>query len=607
MKNYTLILGALLCFPCPVSAGGVPELIFKSGFEGKEACAIFDGFGDDLIIPTITISGDFTLNGGAFPASEYDDAIISLRHRQTGDIFEIGNTHDQNYTVPVVTGRYDILYSMETPGDFVPRNTGAVLQEDIELNTSGTLDIEVTSFMVGGDMLLNGVAFPGVQYDDAEIHLQGELTGTLELAETRFQSYADVPVLPGNYEVRYRVQTPGDTVPHNTWGRAGLVNITGNNPNLDINVNSIELTGSFSHNGVLMPAAQNEDGHFYLETDQGDRVLLDNSHEQTYTRNVLSGKYHVYWELETPSANLPKNLRARISSNTDIGSGTLNINMESHAISGDYLQNGSPFTNNVSHTAQLLLRDAADGEETLLGYSHEGSYNHRLVEASYDVIYKHIQGTEVPGNLAAVVDRFNIKIDAVMDIAIVAANFGAQIYLDEVLFPADNAQMAFVFLQNPDDSADRVLVGITPQQTLTARAITGTYDVYYNYQSGDQIPVNQDALIFSGAGVSIFAPWPPINGGLQLEVDSQVLNGDFYRNDASPPASQYDDGFVDLRIGQDTSVFGNTHDQSYGIRLIKLEEDTIYPLFYRNQTPGEFMPINGDTPIGCFLYEPLPL
>lgn len=607
MNKRTALLTFMLVLSGSASGGGNPELIFKSGFEGKEACVILDGLGDFISIPVITITGDFLLNGGAFPANEFDDGVIYLRHRETGDIIPLGETKELSYSINIVPGRYDVLYTVQSPGANVPHNVDAVVMENVALTISGTFDIEITSYLIGGDMLLNGGEFPAVEYDDGVLYLHSELLGTVRLGDSKDRDYGNVPVLPGEYEVRFQVQSPGDTVPHNTWGRSGLVSVSGDNANLDVNVTTIALGGSFSQNGVLMPAAENNDGNFYLETDAGDRVLLGNSHDQTYTRNVIPGKYHVYWELESQGGGMPFNPRARISSNVDINSGTLNINMLSHTISGDYLQNGAPFTNDVAHTARIMLKDLVDGQETEIGFTHEGSYSHRLVDASYDVIYRYIQGTTIPGNLAAVIDRFNVKNNAVLDVAVVAANFGAQVNLDGALFPADNAQLAYISLRNPNDPADGVFVGITPQQTLAARALVGTYDVYYLYQGGDQIPVNKNALIYSGATVNLLMPWPPINGGLQLEVQSRILNGQFLRNNALAPGFEYDDGWVDMSLGGESLRFGNTHDQSYSVRVIKPEENVIYPLHYEAESRGDTMPENGDVPFGCFLYEPVPL
>jgi hypothetical protein len=114
------------------------------------------------------------------------------------------------------------------------------------------------------------------------------------------------------------------------------------------------------------------------------------------------------------------------------------------------------------------------------------------------------------------------------------------------------------------------------------------------------------ARIYTGLEVIPQIASPPAGVSFQLEVSSLILNGQFYRNDALTPASQYDDGLVELRSDRDTASFGNTHDQSYSVRLVKPKEKTIYPLFYGSQTPGALMPINTDAPIGCFLYETSP-
>jgi hypothetical protein len=174
MRNLLISLLLLLAPALPSQAGAPQaEQVFLSGFEDIEACETFDASGDTIIVPVINITGDFTLNGQQFPDSEYDDAVFSLRDLSTGNVFELGNSHDLSYSANVVPGRYDVIYSVETSGDYVPRNVGAVLMANISLYQSGTLDIDVTAYTLSGNLLHNGVAFPDSEYDDGIVYLSG--------------------------------------------------------------------------------------------------------------------------------------------------------------------------------------------------------------------------------------------------------------------------------------------------------------------------------------------------------------------------------------------------------------------------------------------------
>jgi len=594
----------VLEFACmgPVAAGVLPEIIFDSSFEGIEACVVFDGLGDAVIIPRVAIGGAFTLNGRDFPLSEYDDATFSLRDRTTGNAFEIGNSHDMTYSIAIVPGHYDVLYSVETPGANVPRNIGAVIMEDVELSSNGTLDIDVTAHLLSGDFLHNGVAFPASEYDDANIFLDGELAGRVELGNTHDQSYADVPVLPGNYDIRYQLETPGDTTPWNEWGLVGTAEVVGN-ADLDVNVQSVELSGNFTHKGSPMPASQYDDGNFYLETESGDRVFLDNSHNGGYQKFVIDGNYAIYWELETPGDTVPFNTRARLGNNVPIGSGNLDINIDSYSVTGDFTLNGNPFPASIQHRAQIVFRDQVTGTDNVLAGTEEGGYTHWVVRSAYDIVYKHVEGDQVPENKEAVLGSVVIKNPAVVDVDVEARLFGAPVYHNGVLFPADQSQIANIWLRNPDN-ADRVQLGRVSQQNVSALVIPGTYDVYYGYLSGDAIPRNTMARIQQG--VVVDPPGPVIlGGGLQFDVNSTLINGNMYVNDVSPPASEYDDGLVELRRQEDTVLIGNTHDQSYELRVIRDPAWSLFDLHYGVETIGDNMPWNGDARLGCIVLDPI--
>jgi len=92
MRNmlFTLSVTLVVLVASPLQAGGVPDKIFESSFEFGEQCKVFGGLNDAIIVPVIEVTGNFTLNGGNFPASEYDDGVFSLRHRLTGDGAENG-------------------------------------------------------------------------------------------------------------------------------------------------------------------------------------------------------------------------------------------------------------------------------------------------------------------------------------------------------------------------------------------------------------------------------------------------------------------------------------------------------------------------------------
>lgn len=610
MQKILVALSSILvlAFTALLQAGGVPEKIFESSFEFDEQCQIFGGLNDIIIVPTIALTGNFTLNGGNFPASEYDDGVFSLRDRVTGDVFELGNSHDGGYAVNIVPGRYDVVYSVETFTQLPalsPRNTEAVVMENVGLFASGPLDIDLTTHTISGDFLLNGAAFPVSEYDDGLIFLDSPDLGRLQLGETKIGTFSDVAVLAGSYEIRYQVQSSLTVSPWNEWGFVSLLDVSGNANGLVIDVTSIELTGSFTHNGQVMPVSEFDDGNFYLETDDGDRVLLGSSHSGGYTKNVIPGKYDAWWELESLGATVPSNPRARVGSNLNVASGTLNIDMLSATLSGDFSLNESPFPNTIQNTGRIVLRDIDSAVDTELELTASGSYEKNLVRGTYDIVYQHLQGDEVPQNKNAIIEEgLSVKIPATVNINVPARLFSASVYHNGALFPAAQSEIANILLRNTN-TGDQALLGKTSQQNLSVLVVPGAYDVYYAYLNGVEIPTNSMARFQENLVISPVGPVIQGGGGTQLLVESTVVSGNMLLNDAPMPASEYDDGNLRLQQAEDTVLLGNTHDQSYQVRLLTQPEKTVYWIHYAVETLGDNIPGNGDARFMCVLFDPI--
>jgi len=605
MRRTVIVLTWIFVFTEALHAGGLPDVIFNSSFEGIEACTTFDGLNDTIMVRSVNISGEFTHNGEAFPVTEYDDGVFSLRDRVTGDVLELGNSHDLNYSANIIPGRYDVMYSVESPGDTVPLNTGAVVMQDVALFADDTLDINLTSYQISGDFLHNGVSFPASEYDDGIMFLDGPLGGRLEVGETKWQSFADVVVLAGDYEIRYQVEQ-ADTVPWNEWGLVGDLVVSGNLNALNIDVQSVELSGQFKHNGQLMPATEYDDGNFYLETATGDRAFLENSHSVSYQKYVILGNYDIYWELESPGDTVPFNQRARIGGNVPIATGKLDINMSSFDVSGSFTLNGGAFPVTEQNTGQIVLRDQVTGTENVLALTKDGAYDHKVVRSAYDIVYQHLQGQQVPQNKNAHLSSVVVKSAATLDVNVTSRLFSAPVYHNGELFPVSQQQVANMLLRNPDNE-DLAFLGKTSLQNLSALVVPGTYDVYYSHLNGDEIPRNTMARIIQG--LIIDPPGPVLQGGgggVQLHVNSVSITGQMLLNDGPMPVSEFDDGLLSLRRETDTVLLGNTHDQSYQVRVVDQDDWAEFLIHYGVETFGATIPRNGDAQLMCILLDPIP-
>ncbi len=603
MQIKLILMTGIFMVSAPLYAGVDPDLIMQSGFEFDEGCSIFDGFNDRVDIRSVTIRGDLKLNGQFFPLSEYDDALFSLRDRTTGDVFEFANSHDLDYEINVVAGNYDVLYSVQTPGPTVPKNINAVVISNVGLWADQTLNINLTSHMLSGTFQHNGAAFPQSEYDDALIYLDSAVLGTAEVGNTHDQTFSDVVVLAGNYEVRYQLQSPGETVPWNQWGFVGLRNINSNNANLNLNIQSINVSGSLKHNNVAMPASEYDDGLFYMETSSGDRVLLENSHSQSYSKRIILGSYDVFWELQTQGDTVPFNKRARVMSNVNLQTNPHNINMTSVPISGNFTLNGAAFSNSVQQTGQMVLRDLVAEADNVLSLTTAGTYSKKVIAGSYDIVYQHMQGELVPQNKNAVLYK-NVSMNSasVININVISKLHIANVYHNGVLFPASADNMGNIIYRN-DGSGDYLVLGKTSQQNFSVRIIPGTYDGYYSHLTGSLVPQNKMARFKQNIVVPVPGP-SLVEIATILQIDSMQVSGLFNLNDAIPPVSQYDDGLVSLKWEEDSVLLGNTHDGSYLVRLIKNPSWNYFWASYGVQTKGPKMPINNDARLHCVKIVP---
>jgi hypothetical protein len=114
----------------------------------------------DVDVPVATLGVTFTLDGGAFPASAYENAIFSFRPVGGGSEVPFGESHDGSATVRLVPGTYDIFYSLDAGGSVVPANRHALVRAGLAVAGTTNIAIDVTSVQARFTGQLDGAAFP---------------------------------------------------------------------------------------------------------------------------------------------------------------------------------------------------------------------------------------------------------------------------------------------------------------------------------------------------------------------------------------------------------------------------------------------------------------
>ena len=122
-------------------------------------------------VTSVFSEGDFTLNGGAFPLSQYENGQISLADSSNNQAI-LGNSYSGSYQAYLVAANYNSQYKHLQGGNLVPVNDGNNIATALPLMNDQVLDIDVTAYSVRFVFTLDTVAFPASEYDDAVFYLQ---------------------------------------------------------------------------------------------------------------------------------------------------------------------------------------------------------------------------------------------------------------------------------------------------------------------------------------------------------------------------------------------------------------------------------------------------
>jgi hypothetical protein len=194
----------------------------------------------DIDIPATTVSGRVTVNGAGHTGSASADGEPSLALiGATGSQARLSSLDDSSFSVLVIPGTYDLYYLhylIGNPGTRVPINTKALLKKGIVVGTSSlALDIDVPAVTVSGAFTINGAAVPfssdvGVGRLTLD-GLDGD-SGTLAFTASDSTNPSDVArgafselVIPGSYELSYRVYRAGPKIPGNSRVDLGAFNV----------------------------------------------------------------------------------------------------------------------------------------------------------------------------------------------------------------------------------------------------------------------------------------------------------------------------------------------------------------------------------------------
>lgn len=561
-------------------------------------------------VSSAVVTPSYSLNGGAFPISEYNDGNFVLRSTtETDDITLLGSSHDANPApVRVVQDSYDVLFRHET-GNAVPQNVDTPVQSAGLINADSPLAVAVTSWMVTPVFAHNAGSnpFPVSEYDDGAFYLQPTGGGErIFIGNSHTVSPGAVRVMGGNYDVFYALETGGDLVPGNENARvASAVAIAQNASPFNVDIASVRFQFDATLDTNPFPSSQYQQARFFLRNvATGDRVELGTSDGLPTTQFVIDGTYDVIYQ-HVQGDQLPVNSEAVIAAGVAIGSAgksSLNLNIESVAITPAFTLDGNAFPSSEYNDANFYLRGSNNTDDVMfIGASEVAPAPVRVISSAmdtdvgapivafgnYDVLYRHETGQAVPQNSNAIV-LSNQTLDtdgAALNVAVTSLEVSGQFTLNGKSFPADANNSVQFFLRG-DDQDDVFLLGYSdivnePVRLVSIPGSYEIYDVFMDHLAGDGVPQNamhemafNELLNTDGATLSVDIP--------AVRVDPTfTLDGQAF------PASIYQSATFYLRDvhGGDPIFLGYSYKDNDPVMVIKEDHEIIYEHLNGEQTP----------------------
>ncbi len=301
--------------------------------------------------------------------------------------------------------------------------------------------------------------------------------------------------MPGVYDVLYEAVASGSLAPANPQIplRTGVA--IGASGRIDFDVPAVTASGSFTVAGAAPPGSAYDTGRISLRPVAGGApVLLGSTHEQTYQRRIVAGRYDVLYAVVSSQNLVPFNSEAVIARDVLFDGSARDIDVPLARLAATLTLNGAAFPASEYDMGEIWAADAADGSLTRLGGTHWGNFDVALVPGTYDLVYRAVNaGALTPRNRYAIVrEDVVVSGSTSLDVDVVAHRVRGPITLDGDPFPAPAYDYARIEAMDLS-TGDRVPLGVGSLDRFSTRVLEGVYDLRYTHVSGDDVPRNQDA------------------------------------------------------------------------------------------------------------------
>jgi hypothetical protein len=353
----------------------------------------------DIDLPSITVSGQLTVNGALISAGQGDVVLRRAGDDPAGDAAILGQAGSGfTYSAPIAPGTYDVYFAFGNNEDPSGRvNQNARLAGPITLGSSvGNLNFDVPVLSSLPVVRVGGAAVPSTDFGSrVELHQPPPITtlGPPDDAIVTFLQQSSFPaavsIVPGIYDV-YLIVIGGATgVPtgpiavrnHDVRVAASLDLRTSGNFTVDVPI--VELSGETTTAAAAAGAVVLESG-----TQPGDRAEIALGGSGAYQANVVPDVYDVVYGSRAALAtgNGVRNTHAVLRSSVDLsGAGTapLDVAIPATRLTGRLSTFG--IAGGGSSSAHIVLRTPDGSDSAHLSPMGTMTYSAWVVPGSYDV------------------------------------------------------------------------------------------------------------------------------------------------------------------------------------------------------------------------------
>jgi hypothetical protein len=354
----------------------------------------------DIDIPSITVSGQLTVNGALNSTGQGEVVLRRAGTDAAGDAAILGQAGNGfNYSARIAPGTYDVYFAFANSEDPSGRvNQNARLSGPITLTASrGSLNFDVPTIPSLPVVRVGGALVPSSDFGSrVELHQPPPITtlGPADVAIAEFLQQTSIPVavdvIPGIYDVYLVVISGATIVPtgpiavRNTNVRiaASLDLRTSANPTVDVPIVALS--------GQTTTAAAAAAGAVALEsrTQPGDRAEIAFGGSGAYQANVVTDVYDVVYGSRAALAtgNGVRNTHAVLRSAIDLtsaGTASLDVAIPATQLSGRLTTFG--IAGGGSSSAHIVLRTHDGSDSAHLSPMGTMTYSAWVVPGAYDV------------------------------------------------------------------------------------------------------------------------------------------------------------------------------------------------------------------------------